>query len=195
MKSEVAGSGKRNFATDSADRRMAGREEGHVMRGHRLATWKGRALGTAILAFILLASTGWGYFFAERREMSLSGSADSQATFALASDNIGTGKGLYRSGNLVQPQNFITSEWRHNINRVSRDLPTIGLLSQFLNLDGFDYYLNGCEAYDGVWNDGSKTLRDQLAESLPTCATWGSGLRFMLVRNWLRTWPRLVLNL
>jgi len=33
---------------------------------------------------------------------------------------------------------------------------------QFLNLDGFDYYLNGREEYDGVWDYGPKTLRKQL---------------------------------
>jgi hypothetical protein len=67
------------------------------MRGHRLATWKGRALGAAILAFTLSASTAWGYFFDERREMSLSGPAYSWPTFALSDvsdDSIGAGRGI-----------------------------------------------------------------------------------------------------
>ncbi len=131
------------------------------MRGQRLATCKGGALGTVMLALTLSASSAWGYFFDERREMSLSGFAYSRATFALSDDSIGAGKGMYQTGNLVQHRNFLTLEWRHNINRVTRDMPTIGPLAQFLNLDGFDYYLNLREAYDGVWDYGPKGIRRQ----------------------------------
>jgi hypothetical protein len=42
----------------------------------------------AVLFVLLLPATTWGYFFDDRREMSLSGFAYSRATFALAADNI-----------------------------------------------------------------------------------------------------------
>lgn len=44
----------------------------------------------------------------------------------------------------------MTLEWRHNLNRTSREFPTIGPLFQFLNIDAFDYYLNTRFEYDGV---------------------------------------------
>ena len=115
------------------------------------------------LALLLLpAATTWGYYFDDRREMSLSGFAYSRATFATTSDNIGTNKGFYQTGNLVQHRNFITLEWRHNLNRISRDVPTVGPLMRFLNLDAFDYYLNLREEYDGVWDYGTNKQRRQL---------------------------------
>jgi hypothetical protein len=128
------------------------------MKGYRLGRWW--SLATA--AVFLLPTLSWGYFFDDRREMSLSGFAYSRATFATDKDNIGTGKGLYRIGNLVQHRTFVTLEWRHNINRISRDMPTIGPLMQFLNFDAFDYYLNMREEYDGVWDYGPQTLQKQL---------------------------------
>ncbi len=128
------------------------------MKRNRLGRWW--SLATA--AVVLLPTLSWGYFFDDRREMSLSGFAYSRSTFALSDDSIGAGKGLYQTGNLVQNRNFLTLEWRHNINRISRDLPTVGLLGQFLNLDGFDYYLNMREAYDGVYDFGPRGIRRQL---------------------------------
>jgi hypothetical protein len=80
----------------------------------------------------------------------------------MADDSQGTGKSLWRVGNLVQHRNFVTLEWLHNINRISRDMPTIGPLFQFLNFDAFDYYLNMREEYDGVWDYGPKTIQKEL---------------------------------
>ncbi|NOT57444.1 MAG: hypothetical protein HOP18_22805 [Deltaproteobacteria bacterium] len=102
------------------------------------------------------------YFFDERREMSLSGFAYTRGTLALSDDSIGSGKGLYETGNLVQHRNFVTLEWRHNINRAAREMPTVGPLFQFMGLDGFDYYLNLREAYDGVYNYGPRGIKNQL---------------------------------
>ena len=121
------------------------------MRGKRQ---RGVWLFAASMAFLLSTTTAWGYFFDERREMSLSGFAYSRGTWALSEDNIGTYKGLYQEGNLVQHRNFVTLEWRHNLNRVSREFPTVGPLFQFLNWDAFDYYLNMRFEYDGVWEYG-----------------------------------------
>src|SRR5215813_10290296 len=129
-----------------------------IMKGNRFGRWG--SLATA--AIFLLPTLSWGYFFDERREMSLSGFAYSRATFALSDDSIGAGKGMYQTGNLVQHRNFLTLEWRHNINRVTRDMPTIGPLAQFLNLDGLDYYLNMREAYDGAYEYGPRGVRAQL---------------------------------
>ena len=53
-------------------------------------------------------------------------------------------------------------EWRHNINRATREMPTVGPLFQFLNLDGLDYYLNLREAYDGVYDYGPRGIKNQL---------------------------------
>lgn len=118
--------------------------------------------GATVLSALLWTATSWGYFFDDRREMSLSGFAYSRATMSLAGENIGTGKSLYQSGQLVQHRNFLTLEWRHNIGRISRDMPTVGSMFQFLNLDAFDYYLNLRESYDGVWDYGPKTIQNQL---------------------------------
>jgi hypothetical protein len=108
---------------------------------------------------LLPAATAWGYYFDDRREMSLSGFAYSRATWALAADNIGTGKGLYQSGNLVQHRNFLTLEWRHNLNRTSREFPTLGEAFRFANLDALDYYLNFRFEYDGVWAYGGNKFK------------------------------------
>jgi hypothetical protein len=131
------------------------------MRRHRLATWRGKALGTTILTLVLSAGTAWGYFFDERREMSLSGFAYTRGTWALSEDDIGTYKGHWQDGNLVQHRNFLTLEWRHNINRLSREMPVTSLAAQFLNLDAFDYYLNMRFEYDSVWKYGSKATDTQ----------------------------------
>ena len=128
------------------------------MKGCRLGRW----WSLATVAVFLLPTLSWGYFFDDRREMSLSGFAYSRATFATSSENIRNGKSLYQAGNLVQHRNFLTLEWRHNLNRISRELPTIGPLFQFLNIDAFDYYLNFREEYDGVWDYGPQRLQKQL---------------------------------
>src|SRR5581483_10012926 len=132
------------------------------MRERTLATSKGRTLGAAILALVFSAGTASGYFFDDRREMSLSGFFYSRTTFATAHEDVSTAKNLWRVGNMVQHRNFLTLEWRHNINRISRDMPTMGPLFQLLNFDAFDYYLNMREEYDGVWDYGPQTIQKQL---------------------------------
>jgi hypothetical protein len=112
--------------------------------------------------WLLPASIAHSYFFDDRREMSLSGLAYTRATMALSDDNIGTGKSLYEKGNLVQHRNFLTLEWRHNINRLTRQAPTLGRVFEFLNLDGIDYYLNLREAYEGSYDYGARGIRNQL---------------------------------
>src|SRR2546423_14596329 len=93
------------------------------MRRNRQGRWGLSAAGVMLL---LPAAAAWGYFFDDRREMSLSGFAYTRGTMALKNDNIGTYKGNWQAGNLVQHRNFLTLEWRHNINRISREMPTIG---------------------------------------------------------------------
>src|SRR5881628_1732342 len=102
----------------------------------------GRWFFAAVMVVLLQAAAAWGYFFDDRREMSLSGFFYSRATFATTSDNIGTYKGFYQTGNIVSHRNFVTLEWRHNLNRVTRSFPTMGPLFEFLDIDAFDYYLN-----------------------------------------------------
>ena len=121
-----------------------------------------RGLFAALVLLFLPAATAWGYFFDDRREMSLSGFAYTRAVMATTSDNIGTFKGFYQTGNVVSHRNFLTLEWRHNLNRLSRDLPTLGPLFQFLNWDAFDYYLNLRESYEGSWDYGTNKQRRQL---------------------------------
>jgi hypothetical protein len=118
------------------------------MRGDRYI----RAMfSVGVTAVLLSATTAWGYFFDERREMSLSGFAYSRSTWALSNDDIGTFKGLWQRGNQVQWRNFLTLEWRHNLNRASREFPTVGPAFRFLNFDAFDYYLNMRFEYDAMW--------------------------------------------
>ncbi|HKA52654.1 MAG TPA: DUF1302 family protein [Candidatus Binatia bacterium] len=121
------------------------------MRRNRQGRW---GLCAAMVMFLVPAATAWGYYFDDRREMSLSGFAYTRATMALKNDNIGTYKGNWQAGNLVQHRNFLTLEWRHNVNRISRDLPTVGPLFQFLNWDAFDYYANPRMEHDGAWDYG-----------------------------------------
>src|SRR5947207_802450 len=123
------------------------------MRDNRSNRWWSFAIALIVL---WPATTSWGYYFDDRREMSLSGFAYSRATWALADDSIGFYKGLWQRGNVVQHRNFLTLEWRHNVNRISRDLPTVGPLFQFLNFDAFDYYANLRMEYDGVWDYGPR---------------------------------------
>src|SRR5215510_3477040 len=129
------------------------------MRRARLIGRMQWALVSVVLAF-LCATSAWGYYVDERREMSLSGFAYTRATWALANDDIGNYKGLWQRGNLVQHRNFVTLEWRHKLERQSRAIPVIGPLFQFLNFDDFDYYLNPRFEYDGVWQyGGNKAAR------------------------------------
>ena len=115
----------------------------------------------ALGIFILLsAAPVWGLYLDDRKEMSLSGFAYTRGTWALASDNIGEYKGLWQSGNLVQHRNFLTLEWRHKLDHLSREVPFIEPIFQFLNFDNFDYYGNLRFEYDGVWEwGGNKAAR------------------------------------
>src|SRR3989441_938188 len=130
------------------------------MRGNR-QIMRGELFAALVLLF-LPAATAWGYFFDDRREMSLSGFAYSRAVIATTSDNIGTFKGFYQAGNVVSHRNFVTLEWRHNLNRVSRSFPTVGPLFEFLDSDAFDYYLNLRDSYEGSWDYGTNKQRRQL---------------------------------
>jgi hypothetical protein len=134
---------------------------------------------------LLPAATAWGYFFDDRREMSLSGFAYTRGTIALSDGTFGA-KHTYYTGNLVQHRNFLTLEWRHNLNRVSREFPTAGAFFQFLNLDAFDYYVNMRTEYDAVWAYGSNKMKRMMGGTRlhapyfddPTTATPFDGLYF-----------------
>jgi len=119
-------------------------------------------LVVGVLWWGLSASTAWGYFFDDRREMSLSGFFYSRQVIATSQDNIGTFTGFYQAGNLVSSRNFLTLEWRHNINRLMRSAPTLGPAFEFLNFDALDYYLNLRETYEGTWDYGITKQRRQL---------------------------------
>jgi hypothetical protein len=125
------------------------------MRRNRYRGW---GLGAALVMLLLPAATAWGYFFDDRREMSLSGFAYSRAVIS-TQDGLFSSKTTYAAGNLVQHRNFVTLEWRHNLNRVSREFPTVGQAFQFANLDAFDYYLNMRTEYDGVWTYGPNKMK------------------------------------
>jgi Protein of unknown function (DUF1302) len=129
------------------------------MRRNTQGRW---GLIAAVAMLLLPAATAWGYYFDDRREMSLSGFAYSRGVFATTSDNIGTFKGFYQTGNVVSHRNFLTLEWRHNLNRISREFPTAGEFFRFANFDAFDYYLNLREAYEGTWDYGTNKQRRQL---------------------------------
>ena len=117
------------------------------MRRNRYRGW---GLFAALVMLLVPAATSWGYFFDDRREMSLSGFAYSRVVIATQDPKYGTQKATYGAGNMVSHRNFVTLEWRHNLNRVSREFPTVGGVAQFMNLDGLDYYLNMRTEYDGV---------------------------------------------
>jgi hypothetical protein len=114
-----------------------------------------------VLSVLLWTATSWGYFFDDRREMSLSGFAYSRATFALQ-DSMAAGRHLYQEGNMVQHRNFLTLEWRHNLRRAARSFPTIGPVMEFLNFDSFDYYANMRTEYDGVWDYGPNAMKKMM---------------------------------
>ena len=95
--------------------------------------------------------------------MNLSGVAYSRMTWALANDTIGTYKGSWARGNLVQHRNFVSLTWHHTLDRLTRQAPISGPLFQWLNFDAISYTLNARFEYDGVWDWGGSTaqrLRD-----------------------------------
>ncbi|MGE0823881.1 MAG: DUF1302 family protein, partial [Candidatus Binatia bacterium] len=143
------------------------------MRRQRHGTYWWLCVGLALCVFPI--NTAWGYFFDERREMSLSGFAYSRGTWALSEDDIGTYKGLWQKGNLVQHRNFLSLEWRHNLNRISREFPVTSAVAEFMNLDALDYYLNARLEYDGVWEYGPSAAR-QLRRGGPKGEHWGRAL-------------------
>lgn len=112
-----------------------------------------------LLVFLFSSTAAWGYYFDDRREMSLSGLLYSRAVIA-TQDGIAGQKDVYSAGNMVSHRNFATLEWRHKIDRVTRDFPTIGPVFQFLNFDSFDYYLNPRVEYDGVFDYGPNSIRN-----------------------------------
>ena len=142
-------------------------------------------LVAALTVLLLPAATAWGYFFDDRREMSLSGFAYSRATMALEDGTAGAER-TYYTGNLVQHRNFLTLEWRHNLNRVSREFPSVGEAFRFMNLDAFDYYLNLRTEYDGVWDYGPNKMKKMMGGTRlhapyfddPSTATQFDGLYF-----------------
>ena len=99
------------------------------MRRNKQGRW---GLCAALVVLLLPAATAWGYYFDDRREMSLSGFAYSRAVFA-TQGGINGSTHTYHAGNMVQHRNFVTLEWRHNLNRVSREFPTAGEAFRFLN--------------------------------------------------------------
>ncbi len=119
---------------------------------------RGWGLFAALALLLLPAATAWGYYFDDRREMSLAGFAYSRAVISTQGGQFSS-KNTYNAGNLVSHRNFLTLEWRHNLNRVSREFPTVGQLFRFANLDGFDYYANMRTEYDGVWTYGPNKMK------------------------------------
>src|SRR5437867_3059147 len=123
------------------------------MRSHR-----GWWFCAALVVLLLPAATAWGYYFDDRREMSLSGFAYTRGVIS-TQGGISSSRHTYAEGNLVQHRNFLTLEWRHNLNRLSREFPTVGPAFQFLGLDAVDYYLNLRTEYDGVWTYGPNKMK------------------------------------
>jgi hypothetical protein len=120
-------------------------------------------LCAVLTVLVLPAATAWGYFFDDRREMSLSGFAYTRAVIATQDPKHGTQRVTYSEGNLVSHRNFLTLEWRHNLNRLSRETPTAGAAFRFLNLDAFDYYLNLRVEHDGVFDYGPRKIRRMMS--------------------------------
>src|SRR2546425_541100 len=136
------------------------------MRSHR-----GWWFFAAVMVVLLEAATAWGYYFDDRREMSLSGFAYSRAVIA-TQDGLGNQKHTFYAGNLVSHRNFLTLEWRHNLNRVSRSFPTVGPLFEFLDIDAFDYYLNLRDEYDGALAYGPMKIRRMMGGSRLFAPFW-----------------------
>lgn len=119
--------------------------------------WTGWIVGVSIF----LGSgvqVSWGYYFDDRREMSLSGLAYSRAVIA-TQDGVAAQKHTYAAGNMVSHRNFLTLEWRHKLDRASREFPLAEPVFAFLNLNAFDYYLNLRTEYDGVYDYGPMKIR------------------------------------
>lgn len=114
--------------------------------------------GGVLLLIGIFVAPAWGYYFDDRREMSLSGLLYTRAVLA-TQDGIAGQKSTYYAGNLVSHRNFASLEWRHNLFRATREMPTLGPLFQFLNFDTFDYYLNLRTEYDGVYDYGPNKIR------------------------------------
>ncbi len=121
----------------------------------------GWGLCAALALLLLPAATAWGYYFDDRREMSLSGFAYTRAVIA-TQDGRTNQKVGYAAGNLVSHRNFLTLEWRHNLNRISREFPTLGPLFRFLNFGAFDYYLNVRDEWDGIYTYGPNKIKHYL---------------------------------
>ena len=126
----------------------------------------------AVMVVLLEAATAWGYYFDDRREMSLSGFAYSRAVIGTQDHKFGTQKATYGAGNLVSHRNFLTLEWRHNLNRVSRSFPTVGPLFEFLDIDAFDYYLNMRDEYDAALAYGPMKMRRTMGGSRLFAPYW-----------------------
>jgi hypothetical protein len=107
----------------------------------RVTGWIGKWI-VGLLGFLFFSSSVvWGFYPDQRREMNLTGFLYTRGTWALSNDEIGAFKGLWQRGNLVQHRNFATLEWRHNLNRITREVPALGPVFRSLNLGNFDYYL------------------------------------------------------
>ena len=122
-----------------------------------------RVLALCLLSLALCPASAWAIFLDEQREMSLSGVAYSRMTWALANDTIGTYKGSWARGNLVQHRNFASLTWHHTLDRLARQARLSSPLLAWLNLDAISYTLNARFEYDGVWDWGGSTaqrLRD-----------------------------------
>lgn len=128
------------------------------MRGYCKA---GSSLVAAFTVAVLSTTATWGFFFDDRREMGLSGFAYTRWVIA-TQDGLGVQKRTYHAGNLVSHRNFLTLEWRHNIARLIREVPTIGAPFRFLDFDAFDYYLNMRLEYDAAFAYGPNKMRRML---------------------------------
>src|SRR5712692_1787091 len=132
---------------------------------------RGWGLFAALALLLIPAATAWGYYFDDRREMSLSGFAYSRAVIA-TQDGLGNQKHTFYAGNLVSHRNFLTLEWRHNLNRISREFPTVGPLFQFANLSSLDYYINVRDEYDGALSYGPLKIRRMMRGTRLNAPFW-----------------------
>lgn len=110
------------------------------------------------IACLVWCTTAWGYYFDDRREMSLSGFFYTRGVIA-TQDGIAGQKDTYSAGDMVSHRNFGTLEWRHDIRRATREMPTLGPFFEFLNFETFEYFMNLRAEYDGVWDYGPDSIR------------------------------------
>ena len=82
------------------------------------AQHRGGFLIFLILTLSFCSSLTHARFVDEKREIRLSGFVYSRAAWAVSNDTIGTYKGNWARGNLVQHRNFASLEWRHNLSRI-----------------------------------------------------------------------------